>query len=239
MMGLLTGTLRAAPGPLHRATGPRLDDRHARRCAQRARGHPGRQPTRVRAFSPIYADPVRPANSARFVFLGPARHRILPRPEQGRQRHRRPAARRGRPPPTTGDSPTSSGSCPPAAMSPWPMSRPQRPDPHHRRQAHPQPTRRRPRPALRVLPGRADPSRSLLTYTAEPSSPTQDALHLLASWTATNEAVPPAASTASRTPMESLEERQERHVWRSPHMPFAARVLERVTGSPTRHRRTG
>ncbi len=31
----------------------------------------------------------------------------------------------------------------------------------------------------------ADPSQSLLTYTAEPGSPTQDALHLLASWAAT------------------------------------------------------
>ena len=31
------------------------------------------------------------------------------------------------------------------------------------------------------LPG--DPGQSLLTYTAEPASPSQEALHLLASWT--------------------------------------------------------
>jgi transcriptional regulator with XRE-family HTH domain len=35
-----------------------------------------------------------------------------------------------------------------------------------------------------------DPSQSLLTYTAEPGSPTQDALHLLASWTAADSAAP-------------------------------------------------
>ena len=34
------------------------------------------------------------------------------------------------------------------------------------------------------FPLAADPSQSLLTYTAEPGSPTQDALRLLASWAA-------------------------------------------------------
>ena len=33
---------------------------------------------------------------------------------------------------------------------------------------------------------KADPGQSLVTYTAEPASPTQDALDLLASWAATN-----------------------------------------------------
>jgi hypothetical protein len=33
----------------------------------------------------------------------------------------------------------------------------------------------------------ADPGQSLLTYTAEPGSPTQDALNLLASWAATTD----------------------------------------------------
>ncbi len=35
------------------------------------------------------------------------------------------------------------------------------------------------------FPLAADPSQSLLTYTAEPGSPSQDALNLLASWAAT------------------------------------------------------
>jgi hypothetical protein len=39
--------------------------------------------------------------------------------------------------------------------------------------------------AYESLPLPADPGQSLLTYTAEPGSPTQDALNLLASWAAT------------------------------------------------------
>ena len=38
-----------------------------------------------------------------------------------------------------------------------------------------------------ALPAPADTGQSLLTYTTEPGSPTQDTLHLLASWTATGE----------------------------------------------------
>jgi transcriptional regulator with XRE-family HTH domain len=40
----------------------------------------------------------------------------------------------------------------------------------------------------------ADPGQSLLTYTAEPGSPTQDALHLLASWAATTDNLGAATS---------------------------------------------
>jgi transcriptional regulator with XRE-family HTH domain len=42
----------------------------------------------------------------------------------------------------------------------------------------------------------ADPSQSLLIYTAEPGSPTQDALNLLASWAATDDDVGLARSTS-------------------------------------------
>jgi transcriptional regulator with XRE-family HTH domain len=42
----------------------------------------------------------------------------------------------------------------------------------------------------------ADPGQSLLTYTAEPESPTQDALSLLASWAATAESPGPPLSTS-------------------------------------------
>ena len=37
------------------------------------------------------------------------------------------------------------------------------------------------------FPAPADPTQSLLIYTAEPGSPTQDALRLLASWAATGD----------------------------------------------------
>src|SRR5918995_2746402 len=41
----------------------------------------------------------------------------------------------------------------------------------------------------------AEPSVSLVTYTAEPGSPSEDALNLLASWTATNDAIAAHAQT--------------------------------------------
>jgi len=48
----------------------------------------------------------------------------------------------------------------------------------------------RPRPTIE-LP--ADPGLTMLVYTAEPGSPTADALTLLASWAATNDLDVPAA----------------------------------------------
>jgi hypothetical protein len=51
------------------------------------------------------------------------------------------------------------------------------------------------------FPLAADPSQSLLTYTAEPGSPTQDALNLLASW---------AASTTHHSHARKHEDQQER-----------------------------
>jgi hypothetical protein len=52
--------------------------------------------------------------------------------------------------------------------------------------------------AFESFPLPADPSQSLLVYTAEPGSPTQDALQLLASWAATAEglALPRTAKDA-------------------------------------------
>jgi hypothetical protein len=44
------------------------------------------------------------------------------------------------------------------------------------------------------FPLAADPSQSLLTYTAEPDSPSQDALNLLASWAATNRLEQPVST---------------------------------------------
>jgi hypothetical protein len=45
------------------------------------------------------------------------------------------------------------------------------------------------------FPLAADPGQSLLTYTAEPGSPSQDALSLLATWAATTDGFEQAAST--------------------------------------------
>ena len=88
-------------------------------------------------FSPIYADPVTAAQQRPVRLPRPARDRVLPRLGQGRQRHRRPAARRGRPRPlrpaavrpdrgavhpqrrvpASDGPPTTSGSTPPASSS--------------------------------------------------------------------------------------------------------------------------
>ena len=50
----------------------------------------------------------------------------------------------------------------------------------------------------------ADLSQSLLTYTAEPGSPTQDALTLLASWASTTGGAELAAPTDSSEQTESF-----------------------------------
>jgi hypothetical protein len=51
----------------------------------------------------------------------------------------------------------------------------------------------------------ADPSQSLLTYTAEPGSSSQDALNLLASWAATTDDFEQAATTNDPEPAEPVE----------------------------------
>jgi hypothetical protein len=51
----------------------------------------------------------------------------------------------------------------------------------------------------------ADPGQSLLTYTAEPGSPSQDALRLLASWATTTDDIEQPASTGDPEQAESVE----------------------------------
>ena len=53
----------------------------------------------------------------------------------------------------------------------------------------------------------ADPNQSLLTYTAEPGSSSQDALNLLASWTATTDGNEhrPSTDDAQRVEMASID----------------------------------
>jgi hypothetical protein len=55
------------------------------------------------------------------------------------------------------------------------------------------------------FPLAADPSQSLLTYTAEPRSPSQDALNLLASWAATTDDFEQPASTDEPELAEPLD----------------------------------
>jgi transcriptional regulator with XRE-family HTH domain len=58
--------------------------------------------------------------------------------------------------------------------------------------------------AFDTFPLGADPNQSLLTYTAEPESPTQDALNLLASWAATTD-LEHGRSTEASEQVESAE----------------------------------
>jgi transcriptional regulator with XRE-family HTH domain len=55
------------------------------------------------------------------------------------------------------------------------------------------------------FPLAADPGQSLLTYTAEPGSPSQDALNLLASWAATTDDFEQAATTNDPEPAEPVD----------------------------------
>lgn len=59
--------------------------------------------------------------------------------------------------------------------------------------------------AFESFPLAADPSQSLLTYTAEPGSPSQDALNLLAIWAATPDGFEQAASSDTSKQAESFE----------------------------------
>jgi transcriptional regulator with XRE-family HTH domain len=102
-------------------------------------------------FSPIYADPVRPPNTARFIFLDPHATEFFLCLGQGRQRHRRPVTRRGRPRPLRPAAVGADrGAVDPQPAVPGPMGRPPRADPHHRHQALPPPDRRGPGAGLRV-----------------------------------------------------------------------------------------
>jgi hypothetical protein len=68
---------------------------------------------------------------------------------------------------------------------PRPLGRARRALPPIRHQAHPSPGRRRAGPRLQSLDLSADDGLSIAIFIAEPGSATQQALDLLASWTAT------------------------------------------------------
>ena len=54
-----------------------------------------------------------------------------------------------------------------------------------------------------TFPVGADPSQVLLTYTAEPASPSQDALNLLASWAATSDDITRSAPDNDSEPADA------------------------------------
>jgi hypothetical protein len=157
-------------------------------------------------FSPIYADPVRPPNNARFLFLDPhatgffcdwdkvANDTVaLLRAEAGRDPYDRQLSD------LIGELSTRSQEF----RGRWAA--------HHVR-IHTTGTKRLHHPvvgdlelAFETFPLAADPGQSLLTYTAEPGSPSQDALRLLASWAATTDDLQQAASSDDSEQAESVE----------------------------------
>jgi transcriptional regulator with XRE-family HTH domain len=157
-------------------------------------------------FSPIYADPARPPNTARFMFLDPQATEFfcdwdkvandtvaLLRAEAGRDPYDRSLSE------LIGELSTRSNEF----RGRWAA--------HHVR-IHTSGVKRFHHPvvgdlelAFESFPLAADPSQSLLTYTAEPGSPSQDALRLLASWAATTDDIQQPAGTDDSEQAESFE----------------------------------
>jgi transcriptional regulator with XRE-family HTH domain len=147
-------------------------------------------------FAPIYADPIRPANNARFIFLDPHATEFfrewdmvandvvaLLRAEAGRDPYNRQLSD------LIGELSTRSGDF----RVRWAA---------HDVRTHTTGVKLLHHPvvgdlelAFESFALGADPSQSLLTYAAEPGSSSQDALNLLASWAATTEGLEQHPST--------------------------------------------
>jgi len=156
-------------------------------------------------YSPIYADPARPPNNARFIFLDPHATEFfrdwnkiandtvaLLRAEAGRDPYDRQLSD------LIGELSTRSDEF----RVRWAA---------HDVRIHTTGVKLLHHPVVGDLelpfesfPLAADPSQSLLTYTAEPGSPTQDALNLLASWAATTDGFERTASTDDSEQAESF-----------------------------------
>jgi hypothetical protein len=157
-------------------------------------------------YSPIYADPVTPPNNARFTFLDPQATEFfrdwdkiandivaLLHAEAGRDPYDRQLSD------LIGELSTRSEEF----RVRWAA---------HDVRTHTTGVKRLHHPVVGDLdlpfesfPLAADPSQSLLTYTAEPGSPSQDALNLLASWAATTDDFEQPASTDEPEPAEPLD----------------------------------
>jgi transcriptional regulator with XRE-family HTH domain len=161
-------------------------------------------------FSPVYTDPVRPPNNARFVFLDPHATEFfrdwdrvandtvaMLRAEAGRDPYDRQLSD------LIGELSTRSHEF----RVRWGA--------HHVR-IHTTGVKRLHHPVVGDLdlpfesfPLAADPGQSLLTYTAEPRSPSQDALNLLASWAATTNEINQPASTNDSEQADNDSEQAE------------------------------
>jgi transcriptional regulator with XRE-family HTH domain len=157
-------------------------------------------------YSPMYADPVRPPNNARFIFLDPCATEFfrewdkvandtvaLLRAEAGRDPYDRELSG------LIGELSTRSDEF----RVRWAA--------HHVR-IHTTGVKLIQHPVVGELelpfesfPLAADPNQSLLTYTPEPGSPSEDGLSLLASWAATSGAAEHGPSTADTEQAESIE----------------------------------
>ena len=155
----------------------------------------------VALYSPVYADARRPANNARFVFLDPKATEFfrdydkaandtvaLLRAEAGRDPYDRELTD------LIGQLSTRSEEF----RRRWAA---------HNVRIHTSGVKLLHHPLVGDLdlpfesfPAPADPGQSLLIYTPEPGSPTQDALNLLASWSATAESVATPQSTRDTEP---------------------------------------
>jgi hypothetical protein len=157
-------------------------------------------------FSPVYADPVRPPNNARFVFLDPGAPEFfrdwdkvagdtvaMLRAEVGRDPYDRRLSE------LIGELSTRSEEF----RRRWAA---------HNVRIHTTGMKLLHHPVVgdldlpfETFPLGADPSQSLLTYTAEPGSPSHEALNLLASWAATNDDIKRSASANDSEPAESAD----------------------------------
>jgi transcriptional regulator with XRE-family HTH domain len=157
-------------------------------------------------FSPVYADPVRPPNNARFVFLDPHATEFfrdwdevagdtvaMLRAEAGRDPYDRRLTD------LIGELSTRSEDF----RRRWAA---------HNVRIHTTGLKRLHHPVVgdldlpfETFPLGADPSQFLLAYTAEPASRAQDALNLLASWAATNDGIERSAPANDSQPADSSE----------------------------------
>jgi transcriptional regulator with XRE-family HTH domain len=157
-------------------------------------------------YSPVYSDPVRPPNNARFVFLDPQateffRHWdqvagdcvAMLRAEAGRDLYDRRLTD------LIGELSTRSEEF----RHRWAA---------HNVRMHTTGVKLLHHPVVgdldlpfETFPVGGDPSQVLLTYTAEPASPSQDALNLLASWSAANDDIERSESADDSEPADSTE----------------------------------
>ncbi|MGA5200468.1 helix-turn-helix domain-containing protein [Streptomyces variegatus] len=157
-------------------------------------------------FSPVYADPARPPNNARFVFLDPRATEFfrewdkvagdtvaMLRAEAGRDLYDRRLTD------LIGELSTRSEEF----RHRWAA---------HNVRIHTTGVKLLHHPVVgdldlpfETFPLGADPSQVLLTYTAEPASPSQDALNLLASWAAANNDIERSTSANDSEPADSAE----------------------------------